>query len=72
MARSLSDRPLHVCPLQSWDAKFYLCRGAYPDAERTCAWWIPGAECCAIAQITRKLNDLVALWPAERWWGKTK
>jgi len=27
----------------------------------SCAWWIPGAECCAIVQIARKLNDLAAL-----------
>lgn len=48
------------CPLRSTDTVLKQCLGHCGLPTITCAWWIPGAECCAIVQIARKLHNLAA------------
>ena len=56
--REVKGKPVVLCPFQA----FTYCADAEGDPSYgTCAWWIPGAECCALVQIARKLNDLAAL-----------
>lgn len=49
------------CPFRPWPGHI-VCHDAMHDAPGlTCAWWIPGAECCALVQIARKLSDMSAM-----------
>lgn len=55
---------LQLCPM----GKGRVCLDVVDKRPRNlCAWWIPGAKCCAIVQIARKLNDLGALKYGKEW-----
>lgn len=60
---SETDKPI-VCPMQ-WSEKYHgldLCLPAtYPGRGHRCAWWIPGAECCAIVLIAQRLSEMAAV-----------
>lgn len=54
----LAERDIKWCPMPARDVCY---EAVYShESRQRCAWWIPGAECCAIVHIARKLNDLAA------------
>ncbi len=52
----LVQKKARGCPLEMTEGVCY--DHVWPETQPSCAWWIPGAKCCAIVQIARKLSTV--------------